>query len=408
MNNCDKKIKVLFDGQHLARFIRKKQTGIFRVCDEVFKCLAEREDIELYFLMTNDKNGTRSDPEKYLESRGLSHLIPNIVRLPLLLQSTKRRNLYHKIYGGFLRKVLPYIYGKKLKKFDFYFSPHPAISSVVTKVGLKTGSFVYDMIPLICPQCAGYSKRFKSVYKIFIDDINSDLIFFDSKSARDDFLRWKFPFDLKKTNVCYLAADARFSKKSDAEVAVVLHKYNIPSKPYLLCVSEANPRKNFAHVIRAFIDYLEKSNDKDLNLVIVGKKLPNYDYTKDGVDLEKYKNRIIITGYVDDADLPSLYSGATIFMYPSLYEGFGLPVLEAMQCGVPVITADNSSLPEVGGDAVAYVSGFDVEETSQMIQKVLTDKEFANSLIKKSLERAKLFSWDKTVEIMVKAIKSNL
>ena len=404
MNNCDKKIKVLFDGQLLAKAFMQKQTGIFRVCDEVFKRLAERKDIELYFLMTNKKG----NPEQYLKSRGFDRLVSNIVRMPKLLKSSKHHSLYRKIFYYIYKFTLPLMYGKKLKQFDWYLSAYAGIPPVVKKSGLKSACVVHDMIPFLYPNYAKVYNLSRKSVENYINDISADIVFFISKSARDDFLRFRGYFDFNKTRIMYLGVDNIFSPQSKSDIEKSLKKYNIPSKPYLLCVSEANPRKNFAHVIRAFVDYLEKSDDKDLNLVIVGKKLPNYDYTKDGVDLEKYKNRVIITGYVDDADLPSLYSGATIFMYPSLYEGFGLPVLEAMQCGVPVITADNSSLPEVGGDAVAYVSGFDVEETSQMIQKVLTDKEFANNLIKKSLERAKLFSWDKTVEIMVKAIKSNL
>lgn len=398
-----KKIKMLFDGQLLVRFARQQQTGIFRVCDEIFKKLAKRDDVELYLLVTNSKKG---HPKEYLESRGFADLIPNVVRMPKLLMSTKTRNLYHKMYGGLLRKVLPFVYGKKLREFDFYLSPFPAISPVVKKCGVKTGTFFYDIISLLYPNFAVVYKSQAKNFPPFVRNINSDLIFFDSKSARDDFLRWRYPFDFSKTKVCYLAADERFCKKSDAEIKRALVKYHIPYKPYLFCISEANPRKNFAHIIKSFCEYLERSKDKNLNLVIAGKKLAGYDYLSECSEkLEKYKDRIILTGYVDDKDLPALYSGASIFMYPSLYEGFGLPVLEAMQCGVPVITADNSSLPEVGGDAVAYVSGFDVVETSNMIEKVLNDKKFAAVMIEKSLERVKLFSWDKAVDIIINEIK---
>ncbi|MBD5397983.1 glycosyltransferase family 4 protein [bacterium] len=398
-----KKIKMLFDGQLLSRAFIQKQTGIFRVSDEIFKVLSKRDDVELYFLVTNNRRG---ETEKYLESRGLSHLIPNIVRLPKLLMSTKTRNLYHKIYGGFLRKILPYVYGKKLKEFDVYFSPFPAISPVVKKAGVKTVSFFYDIIPVLYPNFAFVYKSQAKNFVSFVNNINSDLILFDSKSARDDFLRWRYPFDFNRAKICYLAADKRFCKKSDSEIKKVADKYHIPHKPYLFGISEANPRKNFAHVIKSFIEYVEKTGDKNLNLVIAGKKLPGYDYLAECSDkLEKYKDRIILTGYVDDEDIPALYSGASIFMYPSLYEGFGLPLLEAMQCGIPVITADNSSLPEVGGDAVAYVSGFDVIETANMIEKILNDKEFSDDLIKKSLERVKLFSWKETVDIMINEVK---
>ncbi len=396
-----KKIKILFDGQLLAKAFIQKQTGIFRVCDELFRRLAIRDDVELYFLMTNKKG----NPKQYLENRGFANLIPNIVWMPKLLKSSKHHSLYRRIFYYIYNLVLPFTYGKKLKQFDWYFSPSTGIPPVVKKSGLKSACIVYDIIPLLYPDYAKvYNLKRKSVEN-YINDIDADVVFFDSKSARDDFLRFRGNFDFKKTRIMYLGADDVFTPKSQDEIEKSLKKYNVPNKPYLLCVSEANPRKNFAHVIKSFVKYLEKSKDKNLNLVIVGKKLPHYDYTKDGVNLDKYKNRIIITGYVDDADLPNLYSGAKIFMYPSLYEGFGLPVLEAMKSGVPVITADNSSLPEVGGNAVLYVSGFDEDETSEAISKLLNDESLIKALKSKEAKQVKLFSWDNAVNTIMKELK---
>lgn len=398
-----KKIKILFDGQLLVKFILQKQTGIFRVCDEFFKGLAKRDDVDLYLLVTN---GHKGHPKEYLESRGLSHLIPNIVRMPKLSMSSKTRNLYHKIYGGFLRKILPFVYGKKLREFDFYFSPYPSISPIVKKSGLKTAAFIHDIIPALYPVFTSCYKGSFKRFLTYINNLDSDIVFFNSRVSRDDFLRYRFPFDFSKTAIAYLSADDRFCKKDLKEIKSVSDKYGIPHKPYLFCLSEQNQRKNFAHVLKSFIAYIEKTGDKDLHLVIAGKKLPGYDFLSECSDKsEKYKDRIILTGYVEDEDLPALYSGTSIFMYPSLYEGFGLPVLEAMKCGVPVITADNSSLLEVGGDAVAYISGFDVNETVLMIEKVLNDKKFADALVKKSAERVKLFSWDKAVDVIVTSMK---
>ncbi|MBD5405387.1 glycosyltransferase family 4 protein [bacterium] len=397
-----KKIKLLFDGQLLAKAFIQEQTGIFRVCDELFKRLAKNSDIELYFLMTN----TKGDPEAYLKSRGLDHLVPNIVRMPRLLRTTNHRILYHKFYSWMLRKVLSRSYGNKLKEFDCYFSPYPPISKMVKKVGLKSVCIVHDIIPILYPVFSKCYKLNLTKFRHYVEDVDTDMIFFVSEYTRNDFLRYRYPYPFDKTQVVYLGVDDRFSKKSNKDITCILNKYNIPNKPYLFCLSEANPRKNFSHIIKSFIKYINETKNKDLCLVIGGKKLFSYDYTNDGiVDFEKYKDRIIITGYVEDEDLSALYSGASIFMYPSLYEGFGLPVLEAMKCGAPVITCNNSSLFEVGGDACAYVSGYDVEETANMIKRLLTDETFKKDLIEKQKDRLLLFSWDESVEKMVSSIK---
>ena len=116
-------------------------------------------------------------------------------------------------------------------------------------------------------------------------------------------------------------------------------------------------------------------------------------------------DRIIFTGFIDDNDLPALYSGALCFVYLSRYEGFGLPPLEAMACGVPVITSNNSSLPEVVGDAGLMFDCDDYQSVANAIHNICTDKEYQNELSRKSLEHSKLFNWNDTVEIIKKRLK---
>jgi glycosyltransferase involved in cell wall biosynthesis len=116
------------------------------------------------------------------------------------------------------------------------------------------------------------------------------------------------------------------------------------------------------------------------------------------VEQLKLQDRVIFTGYVPDFDLPALYNGASLFVYPSFYEGFGLPPLEAMACGTPVIVSHATSLPEVVGDAGIYVDPFDVEQISSSIDTVLSDAELRQNLGERGLKRAKLFSWEKTAK----------
>jgi glycosyltransferase involved in cell wall biosynthesis len=188
-----------------------------------------------------------------------------------------------------------------------------------------------------------------------------------------------------------------------------LINYGIPThRPYLLTLCTLEPRKNLAAVIRAFVSLIRQNLDCDLNLVLVGiQGWKNKSIFDEINKSEKLKSRIFFTGFVPDQDLSAIYSGATCFVYPSLYEGFGLPPLEAMQCGVPVITSNVSSLPEVVGDAGMMVSPKDEEGLCRAIYRVASDQSLRASLAVKSLERAQQFSWSRcaqqTIQLYAKA-----
>ena len=152
--------------------------------------------------------------------------------------------------------------------------------------------------------------------------------------------------------------------------------------------------KNLGRCLKAF----DRLPFKDCQLVVVGKK-DDFFYPEIERQTQQLsaKARIVFLDYVPTADLPSLYSMAQALVFASLYEGFGLPVLEAMACGTPVIASDTTSIPEVGGNSVLYVDPYRVEDISQAMARVLTDLQLRRSLRAKGLERARLFSWEKTV-----------
>jgi glycosyltransferase involved in cell wall biosynthesis len=155
---------------------------------------------------------------------------------------------------------------------------------------------------------------------------------------------------------------------------------------------------------------VEQERIKDLCLVLVGAKGWDYEhiFQEIGNCGGFRKNRIIVTGFVPDGDLAPLYSGAEMFIYPSFYEGFGLPPLEAMQCGVPVITSNTSSLPEVVGDAGIMVSPMDADGLSQGMLDILSDRRLRHLLACKSRARAGLFSWDQCVRLTLDAYRTAL
>ncbi len=195
----------------------------------------------------------------------------------------------------------------------------------------------------------------------------------------------------EKIVVTYEGVSEKYRVIQDrVEVEKVISKYGV-KKPYILFVGTMDPRKNLIRLIQAFQKV--KIEKKDLKLVIVGSK--GELYTE---ELNKLivSGEIVLTGYVDEEDLVYLYNGALAFVFPSLYEGFGLPILEAMACGTPVITSKIYSMPEVAGDAALLVDPESINEIADAIMRLLDDQVLRNKLIDKGLARAKQFTWDKT------------
>jgi glycosyltransferase involved in cell wall biosynthesis len=176
----------------------------------------------------------------------------------------------------------------------------------------------------------------------------------------------------------------QFCPRSEDEVASVLERYEV-SRPYVLTVGASAARKNVRRLRAAFGAI--RPQFPDLSLVVTGKG----ELTPSTVDVSH--NDVVRTGYVNQDDLPALYSGATVFAFPSLYEGFGLPVLEAMACGTPTLCGDNSSLPEVAGDAAVVVDVSSVDAIARGLREILSDERLREELSERGLARASTFTW---------------
>jgi glycosyltransferase involved in cell wall biosynthesis len=176
----------------------------------------------------------------------------------------------------------------------------------------------------------------------------------------------------------------------------VRHTYGIDGE-YILSVSSIQPRKNLARLVRAYASLRDRySADKLPKLVLVGKCAWLYDETLRALDETGVRDEVVLTGYVPQVDLPALYSGAHCFVYPSYFEGFGLPPLEAMKCGAPVIVGNRTSLPEVVGDAALTVDPYDVEAIASAIKQVLNDRQLRQELSLRGQKRASEFDWRDT------------
>lgn len=260
---------------------------------------------------------------------------------------------------------------------------------------------VHDLTPLVFPDLfpVGVKGNLKwQINKRLL--ARADAIVTDSDASKKDLHRLT-GISLNKIHTVYLSAGEEFKKlqRITDKGEVVKRKYNLPDK-FALYVGDVTANKNLPRLV----DAIKQIN---LTLVLVGKSLTSSDYDASNPwnrDLSmvqetiKDDKRFIPLGFVEQEDLTALYNIAQVCVLPSIYEGFGLPVLEAMQSGCPVVTTKSGSLPEVGGDAVYYVDPYDVQSIANGIGEVFFNKELQESLAKKGLDQAKKFTQEKTIK----------
>ncbi|MEG3065004.1 glycosyltransferase family 1 protein [Acetomicrobium sp.] len=205
-----------------------------------------------------------------------------------------------------------------------------------------------------------------------------------------------------KAVVIYNGADERFRPKSSEEIARTKDTFGISNFRYILTVATIEPRKNLQRLLEAW-DVWHVNLPQDIWLVIAGAKGKDLVF-RDAV-FNRLPPKICMIGHVPDEHLPALYSGALAFIYVSLYEGFGLPPLEAMACGTPVLTSNVTSLPEVVGDAALTVNPYDIDAIAEGIKRLIEDDNLRKELPQKGLARAKLFSWERTAEVTWSVLK---
>jgi len=233
----------------------------------------------------------------------------------------------------------------------------------------------------------------------------------DSEATKADLIG-EYGTPASKITVVYPGRDESLRRVDDpAAVSAVKSKYGIAGD-YVLYVGTLHPRKNLLRLIEAFsilnspISNLQSPiSIPDLQLVIAGKKGWLYDEIFDRVKSLGLAGRVILTGYVPDADLPALLSGARSFVFPSLHEGFGFPVLEAMSCGVPVICSNSSSLPEVAGDAALLIDPLDTTALAEALARLLADESLRVSLVARGYEQARRFSWERAARQVLSIIE---
>jgi glycosyltransferase involved in cell wall biosynthesis len=285
---------------------------------------------------------------------------------------------------------------------DLYHAPY----YVMPYAGLPCPAVVtlYDAIPRLFPAEVSPRARllFDLLMRLAIRSANTLLTI--SASARAD-LAAAFGLAPEKILVTPLAADERFRPQPPATIAAVRKRYALPER-YVLCVSSNKPHKNLPALLAAWelvrTERIAAGSQAPL-LVLAGHEDPRYPEARDQAMRRSLTHAVRFLPDISDVALPALYSGAELFVYPSRYEGFGLPPLEALACGAPVVCGRSSSLPEVVGDAALTVDVTCPEALAAAIQRVLATPAFREQLREQGLARAQHFSWRRTAELTLAA-----
>jgi len=434
-------MKIIYDISvlGLGQLHNRARTGVYRVIEDVAAELIGLPNCMLSFCDVSNDISNIVQSERYVENSNVFSSNPFLSPPLLGLQNyllLKNRFLKKRLEGGeskstwdelntnfqlrlFLRaeRALRYspdylVKDRLFKNADIFHSPFYKVPDHILAIKGKT-IFVtsYDLIPILFPQY--FEEDASHLIGSLLDSITRDTwVLCISNSTRNDLLNYLGDkVDPAKVIVTHLAASALFYPNKDTEFKrQIKEKYKIPTDmPYLLSLCTLEPRKNIEQVIKAFVEICEVEGITDLQLVLVGTKGWKFEKIFETLDYAKeFHDRIIITGYVNDGHLSAIYSDALAFIYPSFYEGFGLPPLEAMQCGVPVITSNTSSLPEVIGNAGIMVEPKDTDALCQAILDIYNSQTLRAKMSLAGIDRARQFSWKKCASLTADAYRASL
>ena len=430
-------MKVLYDISVLGvgQYNPLAKTGVARVIENVAFGLAKSKDCDLVFCeslsvdILNACLSYRNSNQRFktipvAHSSWILNLYNKLQEINKILKHSnqiKDKNGYRE-QDELEKELTEYVeislsriekaYGKKPLKYlenadIFHANYYPINDRAKAFPKVRKFMTVCDLIPIKYPEFFGIKNKEEHVVyqSIASIDKDKDWVICISQSTKNELCDY-IGIDESRVFVTHLGAakDIFYPCQDKIKIASVRKKYGIPESPYLLSLSTLEPRKNIAHLIQCFAQLVREEGIQDLLLVLVGTQ--GWDYKNILQEISNYdsiKNRIIITGRVADEDLAAIYSDALVFIYPSLYEGFGLPPLEAMQCSVPVITSNTSSLPEVVGNAGIMVNPKNTDELCHSILEIYNTPSLRADMSLKSLEQSKKFSWEKCTQETIAA-----
>ncbi|HYO48663.1 MAG TPA: glycosyltransferase family 1 protein [Chloroflexia bacterium] len=315
-------------------------------------------------------------------------------RLPRRNMATKLGNALFELY--YLHALLPL--KAKRAQVDLVHFPANMVSARLHCPSVVT---IHDMMVEHMPEA--YDPLFLTFFKRFVPPSarRATRIITDSEFSRRDIVRYcRVP--ARKVHVAHLGVAPGFAPQDPhAARAYIERQYCVDARPIVLFVSELNPRKNVANLVRAFAEVRRSQGNPPCQLVLVGEKRDPMYYGQlvDLVKRERVAGDVRFVGYVPSEDLTAFYAAASVFAYVSLYEGFGLPAVEAMMSGVPVLASNRTSLPEVVGDAGVLVDPEDVPGMADGLRALMSDDALRTRLVAAGYKRSETFTWERTAQI---------
>jgi len=289
------------------------------------------------------------------------------------------------------------------EKIDIYHMPQNGIG-FSEEISCKKLITIHDLIPYIMPETVGRGYLLKFLKEMPVIIGGCDGIITVSEFSKRDILKF-FPIDENKIFVTPLAADKKYTPLDKVHCRNVLRDiYNL-TDPFILYLGGFSERKNVASVLTAFAKIYKDLNKKYKLVILGGYKDSSQRLVKLTNEL-KIESHVVFTGFVQEDHLPIFYNCCDTFVYPSFYEGFGLPPLEAMSCGTPVIASNLTSIPEVVGDGGILINPYDISEISFAIGNLLSNEKLRDELSYKALKRASEFSWQNTAQSTLKVYES--
>lgn len=410
-------INILYDATVVCNILKKNssRSGIFFVAYNVLLEFLKRNEFNIYlyaddggkleYLIRNYSEFSNCKIYKYSFFQNSY----NYVSYKKIESRLKSKNLLIKLFWEILTFLLKYFdkiqrkYFVKINDIDVYFSPMRAVPKFIEKnKSIKKYTILHDTIPLINDYRQNADHKW---YNNLINSINAvDKYFANSLCTKQDFIEYVPKIKADNITVIPLSTGKNYTKISDPNfINQVKNKYGIPlNKKYIFSLCNLDPRKNLIFSVKNFLKFVEKNNLENFIFVLGGACWKDFEniLNENIENLGEKKDKILRIGYVDDEDMSALYSGAEMFLFPSLYEGFGMPVLEAMKCGLPVICSNTTSLPEVIGDCGIKINPHSDSEMLSSMEKMYFDRDFREKCIAKGLERAKLFTWEKCVDVI--------
>lgn len=370
----DNFMKIAMDARGVSWY---KGTGIGTYTDKILKCMIEDHRDNFYQI--------------YWSGKGYQEFESDNTKI--IMASKRHHRFFEQHY-----------FPSNLKKenMDIYHIPQNGIG-ISEEIPCKKVVTIHDLIPYILPETVGkgYLSKFLKEMPRIVE--LADGIITVSECSKRDILKF-FNIEKDKVFVTPLAADNKYRPLDKNQCREKLKEvYNI-SRPFVLYIGGFSPRKNLSALMTAFSN-IHKNLDTEHDLVIVGANKDDSNLLRElSVNLNITSN-VIFTGFVQEELLPVFYNSCSVFVYPSIYEGFGLPPLEAMSCGAPVITSDISSIPEVVGNGGILIDPFDMKSIMYSLEALLNDESIRKELSDKALKRASQFSWKKTSEQTIEIYK---